>query len=81
MEGHNVVINPNNIINNLSMMVALIYLVHTLHDQSTFISLEVCMIALIAIIDASTMPHLFPIMNTLCTLPEIDEAKKVLSHP
>ena len=39
------------------------------------------MIALIAITDASTMPHLFPIMNTLCTLPEIDEAKKVLSQP
>ena len=61
-------------------MVVLVYWLRTLHDQPTFISLEVDMIALIIVTSASTMPRLFPIMNMLCTLIEINEAKRVLSH-
>ena len=61
-------------------MVVLVYWLRTLHDQPTFISLEVDKIALIIVTGASTMPHIFPIMNTLCTLIEINEAKRVLSH-
>ena len=61
-------------------MVVLVYWLCTLHDQPTFISLEVDMIAFIIVSGASTMPHIFLIMNTLCTLIEINEAKRVLSH-
>ena len=61
-------------------MVVLVYWLCTIHDQPTFISLEVDMIALIIGIRASTMPRPFPIMNMLCTLIEINEAKRVLSH-
>ena len=44
-------------------MVVLVYWLCTLHDQPTFISLEVDMITLIIITSASTMPRIFPIMR------------------